>query len=68
MTDRDPQTPAPSCPLCGGNEKVERERSGWLCGACWTVFSGSADEWARWREQRESRAKRYAWFKEHADA
>lgn len=67
MTDLEPIA-RPSCPVCGANDEVERQMGGWLCTGCWTVFSGSADEWARWRERRENRAKRYAWSKEHADA
>lgn len=60
MTDRDPITPDPTCPLCASNSDVERHRHGYLCGACWTVFTGSPDEWSRMREVREMRARGYA--------
>lgn len=60
MTDRDPTPHKPTCPLCGDNARVERERDRWLCVACWTVFMGSQDEWNRMREARENRSKRYA--------
>lgn len=58
MTDRDPVPSAPTCPVCSSHEKVERDRlKGWLCGGCWTVFSGGQDEWDRTRYMREHYAK-----------
>lgn len=56
MTDRDPTPLAPTCPVCSKRDRVQRERDRWLCGACWTVFTGSQDEWERSRPMREARA------------
>lgn len=57
MTDRDPAPQLPSCPTCGENDRVERERVGgrlaYSCGRDWTVFDGSADEWTRMSKTRE---------------
>lgn len=52
--------PQPSCPLCGTNSNVGRDRVGghhvYLCSDCWTVFTGGTDEWEQWRKKRERRA------------
>lgn len=50
---------APSCPLCSSTDHVERSVVGakhqkvvWLCGSCWTAFTGSEDEWREYQERR----------------
>lgn len=58
MTVREEFT-GPTCPLCATNGEIERHAGHWLCFMCWTVFTGSQDEWNRMREQRENRARRY---------
>lgn len=71
MTDdtRDTARPAPTCPLCATNDQIQRHAGAWLCFACWTVFSGSQGEWARWAKNREIRSSMYAAAaKDHADA
>ena len=67
MTDRDPVVHAPTCPICGTHERVQREAHRWLCGGCWTVFSGGQGEWEQEREHREKRARAYQWIRERAD-
>jgi len=64
MTYRD-EPPMPSCPMCGGNEQVSRDtfgqknhRGAYLCGLCWSVFSGGQDEWNRSHEAREAFQRR----------
>lgn len=54
MTDREPTPLAPTCPVCASRENVERQRPfGWLCGTCWTVFSGAQGEWEKNRDRRD---------------
>lgn len=70
----DPVT-TPACPLCGSSRRVSGSANlppigwagnsvtypwRWLCGLCWTVFTGGETEWGRMREQRE------AWTKQNA--
>lgn len=55
MTYRDEVPKVPTCPVCATRERVQRERDRWLCGGCWTVFTGSQDEWERSRVMREAR-------------
>ena len=55
MTDRDPTPLAPTCPVCASRDRVAREKSHWLCGGCWTLFTGSQEEWERTRGMREQR-------------
>lgn len=51
----------PTCPLCGTNDGVESSRGHaqgrWLCCACWTLFDGGQDEWARMGRKRKMRAE-----------
>lgn len=72
MTDRDPIPLAPTCPVCATREKVARERGKWLCGKCWTLFTGSQDEWERCRGMRDQRnatpVQRYPRREQEADA
>lgn len=67
VTQREEFT-APTCPVCGDREKVQREKGRWLCGGCWTLFTGGQDEWERSRAQRERRASAYQWIRDRADA
>lgn len=58
---------APTCPICGTNDKVRRDKMGggavgnvdarlvWVCSRCWSVFAGSQQEWERSRSTRERR-------------
>lgn len=58
---------APTCPMCGTNDKVRRDKMGggavgnvharlvWVCSRCWSVFAGSQQEWERSRSTRERR-------------
>ena len=60
---------APSCPLCGENRAVGKDRVGghhvWLCSLCWTVFDGTEDEWRKWTKRREQRA---SWLRNRQEA
>lgn len=67
MTDRDP-IPSPTCPLCATRDRVQRDRHRWLCCACWTVFTGSQDEWERTRHMRERRQALFDVLTPKADA
>lgn len=57
MTYRDDPPEAPTCPLCASNDEVQRDTIRghhiWLCGHCWTAFSGGTDEWEQWRNRRD---------------
>lgn len=70
MADDSPADLAPvntsaSCPFCGTNDRVSRDRMGgshdhrvqgrmvWLCTRCWTVFQGGQGEWERCRGTRQ---------------
>lgn len=68
MSERDPAPHAPTCPLCGSHERVIREKDRWLCGGCWTLFTGGQGEWESEREHRERRASAYRWIAERAEA
>lgn len=46
----------PSCPVCQSRDAVERHRSNWVCTGCWTVFTGSRDEWERSHDHRDQYA------------
>lgn len=60
---------APTCPICGTNDKVRRDKMGgstvgnvnarlvWVCSRCWSVFAGGQHEWDRSRNARERRRK-----------
>lgn len=61
MTDLDPAPAIPSCPVCVTREQVERVNGRWLCGLCWTVFTGGQGEWDRTRDLREAWRKLDAW-------
>lgn len=54
----------PSCPLCTTREDVRRDRVAgrhvYLCGLCWTVFTGGEDEWHHFAKQRDIYQKHYA--------
>lgn len=66
----EPPPRAPTCPHCGTNERVQRDRMGgtrkgdqgqrrWLCGTCWTVFDGGQHEWESTRKTREQHRARH---------
>ena len=63
MTALDPH-PSPSCPICGLNEAVTKERLGqgwrWYCtGPCGaTVFTGGDDEWRHHAKDRDRITRR----------
>lgn len=59
MSERDVVNHAPTCPVCSSREDVKRQHPHWLCGGCWTVFTGSQDEWERTRDMRDAWQKRY---------
>lgn len=52
MTHRDDPV-KPSCPVCTTNDEVTFDRGQWLCGTCWTLFSGDPSEWDRTKPTRE---------------
>ena len=60
LDDRDSGSPsrAPSCPVCGSNDDIERLNrpiagAHFWCGGCDTVFAGTSGEWERNRSKRE---------------
>lgn len=61
MTDFDLAPPRPSCPVCTTRDDVTREGGRWLCGHCWTVFTGGQPEWDRTRDMREVWQKLDEW-------
>lgn len=70
MSDRDPIPMAPTCPVCAKRDRVQRSGRRWLCGGCWTLFSGGQDEWERTRDMREHYAQQEAaksWHLEHQE-
>ena len=61
MTDRDDRPKVPTCPLCATQDRVGREHGHWLCVRCWTLFTGSQDEWDQMRGARDERESRFTW-------
>lgn len=50
-----------TCPACGLHDSWERSTHPdfpYLCGACWTLFTGTELEWRRHRVQREEAIER----------
>ncbi len=65
MTYRDDPPAMPSCPFCGSAELVGKDvfgqhhkRGAYLCGGCWSVFTGSQDEWHQLTGAREIHRRR----------
>jgi hypothetical protein len=51
----------PTCPACGLHDATERSDNpdfAYLCGSCWTLFTGTELEWRRMRRLREDVARR----------
>lgn len=51
----------PTCPACGLNDATERSEHPdypYLCGSCWTLFTGTELEWRRMRKLREDVVRR----------
>lgn len=50
-----------TCPACGLHDQAERADHpdfAFLCGACWTLFQGTDEEWFRLKKLREDVTKR----------